>query len=96
MTLTCKCKALATNFERFEENDGAQIHSLLNMIEDLIHGPRSSAERAEKRDRFGPPIDQKERMVMFMAKLDAQAKQVRRKLPFDQLHFPSFPRHSID
>lgn len=47
------------------------------MIEDLIHGPRSSAERAEKRDRFGPPVDQKERMELFMAKLDAQAKQVR-------------------
>ena len=50
------------------------------MIEDLIHGPRSSMERAEKRNTFGPMPDPKERMALFMAKLNAQAKRVRLKM----------------
>lgn len=37
-------------------------------------------ERAEKRNTFGPMPDPKERMALFMAKLNAQAKRVRLKM----------------
>jgi hypothetical protein len=49
----------------------------LTMIEDLIHGPRSSAERAEKLGQFGPGMAPPVRFALFFSKLKAQQRKVR-------------------
>lgn len=46
------------------------------MLEDIIHGPKSSNEGIEKIQTFGPPLDPKGRAATFLSKLKAQARRV--------------------
>jgi hypothetical protein len=50
------------------------------MIEDLIHGPRASAEGAEKMQTFGVSLAPQARTSTFLAKLKAQARRAETNL----------------